>query len=382
MIAQDTSCLRVGASLSQDPRQAARDLRDALHQPDAALTLFFCSPEYPLPELREALNDAFAGVPLVGCTTAGEIGPLGYRKGSVTGVSFGSADFHVAIARVDNIDDSPMSKAEQLAQTAIADLKARGYSPTGANTFGMVLIDGLANQEEVIANALFGQLGDIQLFGGSAADNIRFEHTYVFHEGDFRERSAVFILFHTLLPFTLFKTEHFVATDDKLVVTEADSSRRLVSEINGDRAASEYARIMGVETEHLAPTVFATHPVVVRVGGSNYVRSVMKVNADESITFACAIDEGIVLALAQPVDLIENLQQLFAGIRSQIGQPALVLGCDCLFRAIEMEQNGIKEEVGRLYAANNVIGFSTYGEQFNAMHVNQTLTGVAIGHAA
>ena len=28
---------------------------------------------------------------------------------------------------------------------------------------------------------------------------------------------------------------------------------------------------------------------------------------------------------------------------------------------------------------NNVIGFATYGEQFNAMHVNQTFTGVAIG---
>jgi hypothetical protein len=29
--------------------------------------------------------------------------------------------------------------------------------------------------------------------------------------------------------------------------------------------------------------------------------------------------------------------------------------------------------------ANNAVGFSTYGEQFNGIHVNQTLTGVAIG---
>jgi len=26
-----------------------------------------------------------------------------------------------------------------------------------------------------------------------------------------------------------------------------------------------------------------------------------------------------------------------------------------------------------------VIGFNTYGEQFNGMHINQTFTGVAIG---
>jgi hypothetical protein len=30
-------------------------------------------------------------------------------------------------------------------------------------------------------------------------------------------------------------------------------------------------------------------------------------------------------------------------------------------------------------AANNVIGFSTYGEQFRSMHLNQTFSGVAFG---
>jgi hypothetical protein len=28
-----------------------------------------------------------------------------------------------------------------------------------------------------------------------------------------------------------------------------------------------------------------------------------------------------------------------------------------------------------------VVGFSTYGEQYRSMHVNQTFTGVAIGKA-
>ena len=31
-----------------------------------------------------------------------------------------------------------------------------------------------------------------------------------------------------------------------------------------------------------------------------------------------------------------------------------------------------------ILAKNRVVGFSTYGEQFNGMHVNQTMTGVAI----
>jgi len=32
-----------------------------------------------------------------------------------------------------------------------------------------------------------------------------------------------------------------------------------------------------------------------------------------------------------------------------------------------------------LMAQYGVFGFSTYGEQFNGVHVNQTFTGVALG---
>jgi hypothetical protein len=32
-----------------------------------------------------------------------------------------------------------------------------------------------------------------------------------------------------------------------------------------------------------------------------------------------------------------------------------------------------------LYQKYAVTGFHTYGEQFNAMHLNQTLTGIAFG---
>jgi hypothetical protein len=37
--------------------------------------------------------------------------------------------------------------------------------------------------------------------------------------------------------------------------------------------------------------------------------------------------------------------------------------------------------MSELLQANKVIGFATYGEQYNGMHVNQTFTGVALGAA-
>ena len=59
-----------------------------------------------------------------------------------------------------------------------------------------------------------------------------------------------------------------------------------------------------------------------------------------------------------------------------------MLGCDCILRRLETEREGIKERIGEIFARNNVVGFATYGEQFNSMHVNQTFTGIAIGSRA
>ena len=118
--------------------------------------------------------------------------------------------------------------------------------------------------------------------------------------------------------------------------------------------------------------------MVVTVGGQPYVRSIQKVNSDESLTFFCAIDEGIVLTVARGVDLVDNLEETFTELRNTIGEPELVIGCDCIC-IIKWTNAASKNKWGPSWRATIIIGFATYGEQFNSMHVNQTLTGVAIG---
>jgi hypothetical protein len=231
----------------------------------------------------------------------------------------------------------------------------------------------------MVIAGLYRALDDLPLFGGSAGDGVRFERTHLYHDGEFRTDCAILSVVHTAHPFVVFKTEHFVDSDKKMVITKADPARRIVTEINGEPAAPEYARMVGLEVEELTPMVFATYPVVVRIGGSLYVRSIQKVNPDGSLTFFCAIDEGIVLTVAQGVDILENLKGTLDRITEEVGAPQLILGCDCILRKLELDQRGLRSEVGRLLAAHNTVGFGTYGEQYHGMHVNQTLTGVAIG---
>jgi hypothetical protein len=230
-----------------------------------------------------------------------------------------------------------------------------------------------------VVSVLSAALGDIPVVGGSAGDGMKFESTAVYARGAFGPRRAVVVLVNTVVPFTLVKTQHFVPGDVKMVVTSADVNRRVVKELNAEPAAQEYARLLGVDVASLGTSDFATHPVVVRVGGGLYVRSIQRANPDGSLQFYCAIDEGLVLSLARGVDLVSNLEEALARVRQEIGPPQLIIGFDCILRRVEIERSQLAPRMGAMLSNANVVGFSTYGEQFNAMHINQTFTGVALG---
>ena len=66
-------------------------------------------------------------------------------------------------------------------------------------------------------------------------------------------------------------------------------------------------------------------------------------------------------------------------MRAEIGPPQLVLACDCILRKLEIAQSGLEDRVSDVLLRNNAVGFNTYGEQFCGVHVNQTLTGIALG---
>jgi hypothetical protein len=379
MYVSRSSCIRRGYSRAHDPAQAARELFDGIYHPEASLAVFFCSTDYELHALERELRGRFAGVPLIGCTSAGEITPAGYLKGSITGFSLAAPDFIAVSAPIHNLRRFSIAQGQEIMRSLRNELDQISGDCAADNTFAFLLIDGLCKCEEIVLSAISSVLSDIPLFGGSSGGGLTFQRSYVFDGGQFRTEAAVLVLVRTRLPFKLFTIDHFLSSQTKMVVTEADPVTRVVTEINAEPAGREYARLVGLAPSNLTPLIFATHPVVVKVGGRYYTRSIQKVNDDESLAFFCAIDKGIVLTVATGTDLLHSIEQLFEQINVEIGPPQLVIGCDCVLRALELEQKQLMDEAGRLYAANNVIGFSTFGEQFSAMHVNQTFTGVAIG---
>ncbi len=372
---------RMAHSLAAEARQAAREFHAGVSQPDMTMVIFFCSNEYDLDALADELNLLFGNTPLVGCTSAGEIGPGGYCRHSLSGVSFSGAACTVVGERLALLESFTPAQGQVFAQNLLQRLEQTSPTANPANTFAFLLIDGLSVREEPVVHALHAALGEIPLCGGSASDGFAFEQTWIFHAGHFHSNTALLLLVSTPLPFRLFMTQHFIAGNERLVVTGADAGRRTVHEINGRPAAQEYARTLGLQVDQLNPGIFSRNPIVIRINGTNHVRSIQRVSSNGGLVFYCAIEEGLVLRVAKGGDLLANLAQAFTNIREEIGEPQLTIGCDCILRNLEIAESGLREPVGTLLGQNHTVGFNTYGEQYGGVHVNQTFTGISIGRA-
>jgi hypothetical protein len=371
--------IRRAYSKAANVAEAVREIHAGLDQDSLGLVVLFCSASFDLVDLGAAIQTAFGSANVIGCTTAGEISPVGYLEGSITGFSLSGVECQAVSAFIKNISELHKSQVSAAADALIGAMAELGCATNPSDTFGLLLIDGMCATEEHVLSAIHRRLDPISLFGGSAGDDMRLLRTHVYSQGAFHSEAAILTLAKIRRPFRAFKRQHFSGTDTRMVVTGADPVRRIVTQINAEPAGPEYARVIGVDYAALTPMLFAEHPVMVRVGGDYYVRSIQKGNPDGSLTFFCAIDEGVVLTLARHENMIDNLAAFFKDMRAQMGEPLLVIGFECVLRSLEAQTLQVKHLAGRIMAENQVIGFSTYGEQLGAMHVNHTFTGLLIG---
>lgn len=368
--------------ISADPEEAVRMFYDAVYQPETALVLFFCSSSYCLKTIEAEMARLFRDVPVIGCTTAGEIGPDGYTNGTLSGMSFPADSFYAASRCFGPLNPFDAVKCQAGTHELLMELEEYSPWPCSGATFGFALIDGLSQREEAVARTMQATLGNIPLVGGSAADSLDFQKTWGFCNGCFQADSAILVLITTAVPFKPLMIQHFTTSDQRVVVTSASPEQRIVHEIDGRPAAEAYADLIGVKVEELTTAHFAASPMALKICGIDYVRAIGSRLPDNSLVFYCAVDEGMVLRTTRAVDLVGNLREALAPLPDEIGPLQVIIGCDCILRRIEAEQCGLSDELASVLKQNRVVGFNTYGEQYRGIHVNQTFVGIAIGSAA
>ncbi|GIT89553.1 hypothetical protein JANAI62_09620 [Jannaschia pagri] len=340
-----------------------------------AQVFLFAAPSIPLQPLIDDLTRRMPSVPIAGCSTAGEIGVAGYTEGRLIVAALPERSFastSVLIEGLDQLDQQQIADQVIAARIALAE-----RNPGKPNSFAFLMVDGLSLREDVLVGALGPALGQTPLFGGSAGDGTAFERTCVALDGRVLSDAAIVTLVQTDHAVKVFSLDNLRPTDTRMVVTAADPDRRIVKEINAEVAGREYARIIGKDPDQLDEFIFAAHPVTVRLGETHHVRAIQRVNRDGELVFFSAIEEGMVLTVAEADNMVDHLDRALDRLTNG-GAATGILACDCLLRRVAAEQGQYGRDISDVLSRYGVTGFSTYGEQIGPLHLNQTMTGVVL----
>lgn len=373
-------------NISSNLTDSSAAISDVLEQvnSEVKLLVLFISPIHNLALIEKKLADTKFKNKVIACTTSGEISShKGLSDDSLNAMCFSGDDFESEIIHFTDIAHLEYSSEALKKFSSVNEKISNNEKKLGPNakSVGILLIDGMSMQEESLSSYLGGCLPEIQIVGGSAGDSLKFEETFVFTGEKFTTFSASVAVLSTNRNFEVFKHQHFKPTEQSLIVTSTDSKKRIVHEINGSPAAEYYADLLNLKVDELSPNVFSSHPLMLQIGDSYYVRSIQQVNPDMSLTFYCAIENGLVLRLAQREDLLETNQNLFNFLEQKIESIDSCLLLECILRKLEIssfDENKI-QKINDQYNKYNCTGFYTYGEQYASVHINQTLTGIAFG---
>lgn len=360
------------AVVPADAPDLAQRIAEAMRPVRPALLLLFGNPVGGLCDPMRVLRAALGrDCHVVGCSSAGEIGPMGYCTDSVVAVAMPAASFRVGVCLLRDQAQVPVSEWMARLRRFHADFRP----DLRRSIFGILLADALAQHEDVLVAALDAAIPGLPVVGGSTAQGIGFLPSSLVVDDESHSGAAVFLLIETDLAVAEVSFAHFRPTEMRAVVTAADPQNRIIWELNAEPAAQEYARLAGLGVSALSTTEFARHPLLMRAGRRHHVRAIRAVTPDGGLQLLSAIEAGHILTLGRAVDMTRG----FADAMDALPRPPLmVLGFDCILRRLALERAGMAGQMSELLARYRVAGFNTYGEQHSGMHVNQTFVGMAL----
>ncbi|HEX2039799.1 MAG TPA: FIST N-terminal domain-containing protein [Acidimicrobiales bacterium] len=381
--------LGVGRSSDADAYEAgAAAAAEALASDDAKLMIVFCSDSYDLPRLLAGVNDTTGGVPLIGCSTAGEISGTGPGDAGVVVTAVGGSGFSIATGSADNASRH-LREASARASFCIDCIDDKPFKVL------LLLTDGLAGDQQEIVRGAYSVVGaEVPLVGGCAGDDLKMKGTFQFHDDRVLENAVVAAAVGSDAPMGIGVRHGWRRVGEPMLVTGSDSSR--VYTLDDQPALDVYLERLDApqeaRTDPGAFTRFAmTHPLGLSRRSGEEVRFVAEADFEErSLVCIAQVPQGG-LAWFMEGDDDSVLAATDAACEDALGalgtsEPLGVLAFDCIARRGVLGDAGIQREVDRIAEHARgapVAGFYTYGEiarthGMSGFH-NQTLVVLALG---
>lgn len=283
----------VGHAGETDPSVAApRAVGEALAAgDDPRLLLAFAAAGYDLPALAGALAAAAPGVPLVGCSTAGELTPTGAHDDTLVVAALGGPGFSVSTTAVE-IAGGDLRAAGAEAAAALGDVADRPHRVL------LLLSDALAGDHQELVRGAYSVAGAaVALVGACAGDGLRMRATGQLHGGRALTGAVVAAAIGSDAPLGIGVRHGWHAAGEPVQVTAADGAAVLT--LDGRPALDVYLeRTAAPQAARQDPEAFARfahhRPLGLRRGeGEDQVRLVLGADfAQRTLRTAAEVPEG------------------------------------------------------------------------------------------
>jgi hypothetical protein len=367
--------VRVGHSWHVDARTAgAHATRDALRVSRPRLLLVFAAFDYDLPRLLAGVAAQAGPVPVVGCSTAGEIGPGPALRDGVVVVCL-AGDFTVTTTHATGMGAAPR-RAGEAAARALLPL------PVTPNRVTLLFTDALAGDQQEMIRGAYGVLGaTVPIVGGGAGDALRMQTCRQFHDGRVLQDAVVAASIGTHGPIGVSLRHGWQRNGAAMVVTASagNAVHTLDDHPALDVYLDRYAAPAGLAND---PATFAafglTRPLAVARRGDVTIRHVLGADpVTRSLHCAGSVPMGAAawFTTGDASSTLGATDDACADALQQLGgHPALALLLfDCAGRRALLGDAGVVAErqvIDRRSGSAAVAGFYTYGEIARVRGVN------------
>ncbi len=369
------TALSKGKNASSVAEKAVEKAKKKLDGKKVDLSIVYASADYDLQPVVDTVRSLTDNAPLIGCTTGGEFTEekVDSKSIAIGLISSDKMKFYTAMAE-------GVSKGEESALTKISrefPEEVEGFP----NKSAIVLIDGLAGKGAEIPIAASNILGmDFILAGGAAADDLKFEKTFVFCDNKVLTDAASVCMIASKTPvFTGVQHGH-KPLSRPLKTTKTENN--ILYEVNSRPAwevwkeeTAEHAKSRGINVKELSDaTEIGAHLIRYEMGlsmgsGQYKIRVPLSKNDDGSLNFACTIPNNreFHIMKSEKKDQIESAREAARLAKESAGEAKIAgaLIFDCVCRGIILEDS-FREAVSEFKNIFGdevpLLGWETYGE--------------------
>lgn len=359
----------VGTSSDSNPKEAgAEACRQALAKvSNPELFIVFSSSKFDQKEMLSGVKEVSKDVPLIGCSTAGEITSAGAAEGSVAVMAIQSDSVDFTIGKGGDLKTGVREAGAQLAK----DITGRAKDKVNCL---LMLTDVLNGNGAEVVRGIQDILGsDALIVGGAAGDDFSFKQTFEYYNDDISSSTVVGVGLSGNVGIGIGVRHGWVSIGMPMKATKSEGA--VLKELDGRPAVSIYEDYFGKKAEELREEPLAklaiTYPLGMSVEGSDelLIRDPITVDAEGAITCAAEIPEGaeVRLMIGSKEEAIvaakDAAQKALAQLSGKTPRVAIIFNCIARRKLFGRYANDeITAIQGILGKDVPVIGFYTYGE--------------------